>query len=92
MLDKLMEISGGEGESPELAVLKEIKQLMDSRLGDKLKGVSISKLEVEPKEEGMEGEVPEAELEVSASPEAEDKTALSPQEEEELNKIRSKMV
>lgn len=93
MLDKLMEMSGGEGESPELAVLKEIKQLMDSRLGDKLKGVSISKLEVEPKEEGgEEGEAPSVELELGASPEAEDKTALSPQEEEELNKIRSKMV
>lgn len=85
MLEKMLEMSGGEGgESPELQVLKEIKQLMDSRLGDKLKGaVSVSKVEIEPKEEGG--------LELEQEPEMES-SDLSPEEEDELNKIRSKMV
>ena len=86
MLEKMLEMSGSEGggESAELQVLKEIKQLMDSRLGDKLKGaVSVSKVEIEPKEEGG--------LELEQEPEMES-SDLSPEEEDELNKIRSKMV
>lgn len=84
MLEKMMEMSGGEDSgSAELQVLKEIKQLMDSRLGDKLKGVSAVKVEVEPEVEG--GEEMEAEPEVESAD-------FSPEEEDELNKIRSQMV
>lgn len=91
MLEKLMEMGGGESESPELQVLKEIKQLMDTRLGEKLKGgMSVSKVEIEAPE-GEEEKSPEVETELGSEGEG-DRSALNPDEEEELNKIRSGLV
>lgn len=74
-----------EGQNdPYLDVLKEIKSLMDSRLGDKLKGgVSVEKVEVLP----VEGEEMPVEA-VEEKPEGEE-LGLSPEEKDKLKQMYS---
>lgn len=65
-----------------LDVLKEIKDLMDKRIGEKLKGgVSVQKVSVQPVEEGGPEPMEEEKSKVAAS-------LLAPEEEEELQKLR----
>lgn len=85
-MEGMMQEMGGEQDAY-LEVLQEIKDLMDSKLGDKLKsgGVSIEKVEAElPVTEEMS---PEMEKE-----EPSEDMGLSPEEMDELkNKVYSKV-
>lgn len=75
-----------------MEVLKEIKSLMDSKLGDKLsapsgdeKGIEISKVKLL----GDEGSSENPEMEMS---EPKEEMGMDPMEMEELKKIRANMM
>lgn len=81
-----------EEKDPYLDVLKEIKGLMDSRLGDKLGGgMSVEKVSVHPLEGSPEEEKMESPLEESKEDETgEGDMDMSPEEKDELMKLYSK--
>lgn len=72
-----------EEKDPYLDVLKEIKGLMDERLGDKLGGgMSIEKVSVKP----LEDSPLEEKMEVTGEGDSD----MSPEEKDELMKLYSK--
>jgi len=77
-----------ENEGPELSILQEIKDLMDQRLGDKLKPkVEVSSVSMMKPEEEEAGEGMESPMEEKSEP-----GELSPDDMQKLEEIRAKLM
>lgn len=75
-----------------LKVLQEIKDLMDGSLGDKMKGMSVEKVSVLPKdgEDPLEEKSESPEMELSEHDSGDE--ALEPGDLEKLKMLRHKMM